>query len=125
MLPFKLACALTLPLIDGQPSVTLPFTFVGQFKERALFDESFTGAGTLNIPMSLIGAPGAVLIVIEHVAVADAAPILVKYNGANEGKELAPGSGDLYVNLAPSAGVTSISFTYTTPGRVRAWILGG
>lgn len=125
MLPFKLAASLTLPLIDGQPSVTLPFTFVGQFKERILFDESFTGAGTLSIPMSLIGAPGALLVIIEHVAVVDAAPILVKYNGATQGKELAPGSGDLYVNLAPSAGVTSISFDYTTSGRVRAWILGG
>jgi hypothetical protein len=125
MLPFKLACTLTLPLIDGQPSVGLPFNFVGQFKERVLFDESFTGAGTLSIPMSSIGAPGAVLIIIEHVAVADAAPILVKYNAAAQGKELAPGSGDLYVNLSPTAGVTSISFDYTMPGRVRAWILGG
>lgn len=125
MLPFKLSCTLTLPLVDGQPSVSLPFNFVGQFKERILLDESFTGAGTLAIPMTLIGAPGALLIVLEHVAMPDAAPILVKYNGASQGKELAPGSADLYVNLAPSAGVTSISFDYTAPGRVRAWILGG
>ena len=125
MAPFTLACALTLPLIDGQPNVALPFTFVGQFKERILFDESCTGTGTLSIPMSLIGAPGAVLIILEHLAVLNAAPILVKYNGAAQGKELAPGSGDLYVNLAPAAGVTSISFDYTTAGRVRAWTLGG
>lgn len=125
MVPFNLACTLTLPLIDGQPPVTLPFNFSGQFKQRALFDESFTGSGTMSIPLGTIGAPGALLIIIEHVATQGASPILVKYNGASQGKELAPGSGDLYVNTAPSAGVTAISFDYTTAGRVRAWILGG
>ena len=125
MVPFNLTCTLTLPLIDGQPSVTLPFNFSGQFKQRGLFDESFTGSGTINIPMGTIGAPGALLVIIEHVATQGAAPIVVTYNGASEGKELAPGGGDLYVNTAPIVGITAISFDHTTSGRVRAWILGG
>lgn len=125
MVPFTLTCTLKLPLIDGQPDVSLPFNFSGQYKSKEIHDLNFTGAGTLAVPMGTIASPGALLIVIEHVAMQGASPILVKYNGASQGKELAPGSADLYFNLAPSAGVTSISFDYTSLGRVRAWILGG
>jgi len=125
MIPFSLNCTLTLPLVDGQPASSIPFNFSGQYKQRILYDESFTGSGTASISMGSIGSPGALLIVLEHVAIQGASPILVKYNGASQGKELAPGSGDLYFNAAPVAGVTSLSFDYTTAVRVRAWILGG
>lgn len=125
MIPFTLTCTLNLPLVDGQPAVAIPLNFSGQYKQRALFDETLSGSGSMSVPMGNIGAPGALLIVIEHVATTGAAPILVKYNGASQGKELAPGSGDLYFNAAPASGVTTISFDYTTACRVRAWILGG
>jgi len=116
MIPFNLTITLMLPLIDGQPAVPVPFTFSGQYKQRGLFDESFSGSGNMSIPMGSIGSPGALLVIIEHVAVQGAAPILVKYNGASQGKEIAPGGGDFYFNPAPSAGVTSISIDYTAVG---------
>ena len=74
--------------------------------------------------MGTIASPGALVCIVEHVPVTGALPIILLYNGATAGKELAPGGGDLYYNPAPVAGITSLSFTYTALGRVRVWLFG-
>lgn len=125
MTPFTLTSTLSFPPIDGQPNVAVPFNYSGQYKSREIHDLYFTGSGTFVVPMGTVAAPGALLVIIEQVPVTGAAPVIVKYNSASQGKELAPGGGDLYFNPAPAAGVTSISFDYTAPGRVRVWLFGG
>lgn len=125
MTPFTFDSTLNFPPIDGRPAIPWPFNIASQYKSREIHDLYFAGAGTQVIPMGTIAAPGAVFVLVEHVAVAGAATILVKYNGAETGKELAPGGFDIYFNPAPSAGITSISFDYTALGRVRSWIFGG
>jgi hypothetical protein len=128
MVPFTFTGTLSVPLIDGQPSVPLPFNFAGQYKSKEIHDLNFTDAGTVSVSMGTIAEPGAKLIIVEHVPVVGASPVTVFYNGlgeGNPGKELAPGGIDLYYNPSPVSGITSISISNATIGRVRVWIFGG
>lgn len=126
MVPFTFTSTLNFPPIDGQPNVAVPFNITGQYKSREIHDLYFTGAGTLSVPMGTVASPGALLVLVEHVSISGAAPIIVKYNGSSTGgKELAPGGLDIYFNPAPASGITSIAFDYTALGRVRVWIFGG
>lgn len=124
MSPFTLTSVLSFPPIDGQPLIPVPFNYSGQYKSRGIHDLYFTGTGTFVVPMGTIASPGALVCIVEHVPVTGAMPIVLLYNGASQGKELAPGGGDLYYNPAPVAGITSLSFSYIALGRVRVWLFG-
>jgi hypothetical protein len=83
-----------------------------------------TGAGTFDVPFGSSPDEGALGVIVAHDPISGAAPIILKYNGAAQGKELSAGGFDICFNPVPSAGITALTITYSTNVKVRVSIFG-
>lgn len=123
-IPFGITTQLSLPPASGLPVDQIPLNFAGQYLAKSNEEYNLTGSGTITVPMGSVGGGGALAVIIVQDVVSGAAPILVKYNGASQPKEISPGGFDVYCNPTPTAGITAMTFDYTAVGRVRVWIFG-
>lgn len=122
--PFSFVANFNLPGTPGLPDQPIPVNFLGQYDKKAEFELTFTGSGTQTVNLGSIVSPGAKLLILLQDAMTNAQVVLVKPNASLTALEVAPGGGVVWFNPTPVAGLTSLAFDFTAPGKVRVWVLG-
>jgi len=122
--PFVYNGTLSFPPDSGLPNLGIPFGGTGNFTQVAHDVYSLTGSGTQAVGLGSIAAPGAKGILIELDNDGAAQPIAVKINASVTPMEISRGGFMAYFSPDPVAGITSLSFDYTTAVCVRVWVFG-
>ena len=105
----------------GEP---IAFSTQGQFDSRVNYVLDLPhGAGAQEIDFGTIPDAGAKMLVVKYDHRVAAMPIRLMLNNSAEHIEVASGGFLVYVNPIPNAGITSLSLSHTTAGRVRIWIV--
>jgi len=123
--PFSFEGTLTAPEgreLHGEP---IPFLAKGVFDSKIshVFDLPLT-PGTLPVDFGTIPTAGAKLIAMKYESRPGAAPVRLQINGGTNTIELSSGGCISYFSPTPDVGITSLSITHTTSGRIRVWVLG-
>jgi len=116
---------LAFPPDRGVPPPLIPFAATVTFDDQNALIMSLSGSSTKTVDLSNFDAAGVKGLFIK-VDTADPAPspILIKYNGSNQGTELSGGGMAVIVNPTPVAGVTALTITHTSDVVVRLWVFG-
>ena len=124
--PFSFTGALQLPGDKGLPQDPIPMNMSSNFTSSNEQVLNLTGAGTITIPMGTVGGAGlkGLLIKVDPTTAVSPAPVYAKINGNTGGEEISPGGFMASANPVPTAGITSLTLTWTTDNVVRVWALG-
>ena len=102
------------------------FTARGQCESNVSYvlDLPVSG-GVQRMDFGTIPETGAKVVAVHYEAtVRDAASIHLSINESQDSIELRPGGFFLYFSPTPTAGISALSFTHTTGGRVKIWLIG-
>lgn len=125
--PYQLTASVTFAPDTGAPVIAPTASGSGQFTSRSDGILNLTGSGTQVVPLGTIPSAGAKVLQIEvdpDTNPSSRTPIIVKFNGAGTGVEVAPGGSVQIHNPKPVAGTASLSIDYTSDNVVRFWLLG-
>lgn len=123
--PFVFTGTLNIPEAPGLPQDPLPFGATGQYISLAQFVLQPSTTGSKTIDLGTIGAPGAKAVLITLDAGVGVSPVVVTINSSSTGGiEISSGGFMAVGNPTPSAGITVLTFTYTTACTIRSWVLG-
>ena len=122
--PFTLQGILGLPGTPGLTSSSLPFSFTGEYENKADFEYKWTGAGSQVVNLGSMPAAGVKGLLIYYEPGASAAPLALSFNSSATPIELSAGGFMVLASPVPVAGITALTITRTTSGRLRIWLLG-
>lgn len=123
--PFSFEGNLTSPEGDDLVGEPIPFLASGQYDSQAEYVLDLPNAvATLSIDFGTIPAAGAKMVAIKYDARTGAAPVQFTFNGGADLLEVSTGGFVVYFSPTPVAGITGLSLSHTTSGKIRIWILG-
>lgn len=122
--PFTLAATLGLPGTPGLASSALPFLFSGDYENKADFEYKWTGSGSQAVNLGSLPAAGAKGMLIYYEPSSSSAPVALSFNSSATPIELSAGGFIAMASPVPVAGITALTITRTTSGRLRIWLLG-
>jgi hypothetical protein len=124
--PFSFNGTLQLPPDTGLCAAGIPLVMATHFGWKTNVELALQGAGTVDIPLDVLGPAGlkALLIKVDATSDPNVAPIVVRLNGQTPGIEIAPGGFLALASPIPKSGVRAVAITHTTGNVVRVWALG-
>jgi len=125
MTPFSFEGTLSSPEVRECRGEPVPFIGHSAYESQVSYVLDLPPtSGAQVLDFGTISKGGAKMIAVQYDPRIGASPIHIVINDGADSYELSPGGFIVYFSPNPVAGITAISITHSTSGRVRVWIMG-